>query len=281
MSIKTNELQQMQSILGTDSLLVDSLTAGTGRVATAALAQFMDQELLKPGTALSAALSNKAALSTQNTVEATSVPTRTVEVAAAELRGYIAGLPRLLMEHLTINVSGSLTSGATLALEKFYGPGSLNISMTDQDAICKSPVYIAFNRILISLIGFHFQDPAPGAEYVREAIHVAYASHVCLDNCSFSGNGSESYIAVATELFGYVSVTSGAITGCGKVAVAGVGCVICIYSDLASNLHDNLVGAQTWRSGTVIIGHGLPDALGGASNIKAGGMIVKADGTLL
>lgn len=68
MNIKTSELQQLQSILGTDSLLADTAAAGTGRVATAALAQFMDQELLKPGTALSAALSNKVSKTTRSDI---------------------------------------------------------------------------------------------------------------------------------------------------------------------------------------------------------------------
>lgn len=59
MGIKTNELQQLSSILGTDSLLADTAAAGTGRLSAAALAQFMDQELLKPGTGLSTQLGNK------------------------------------------------------------------------------------------------------------------------------------------------------------------------------------------------------------------------------
>lgn len=40
MNIKTSELQQLQSILGTDSLLADTAAAGTGRLSLAQAAEF-------------------------------------------------------------------------------------------------------------------------------------------------------------------------------------------------------------------------------------------------
>lgn len=60
MSIKTNELQQLQSILGTDSLLADTAAAGTGRLSLAQAAAFFGGELIKTGNPVGAALSNKA-----------------------------------------------------------------------------------------------------------------------------------------------------------------------------------------------------------------------------
>ncbi len=65
MSIKTNELQQLMSVQGTDSILADS-AAGTGRVPFSTAAQFFDQELVKPGSAVGAALENKAAADFSN-----------------------------------------------------------------------------------------------------------------------------------------------------------------------------------------------------------------------
>lgn len=62
MSIKTNELQQLQSILGTDSLLADTAAAGTGRLSLARAAEFFGAELVKPANPVGAALSNKAEL---------------------------------------------------------------------------------------------------------------------------------------------------------------------------------------------------------------------------
>lgn len=60
MSIKTNELQQITAPQSSDSLLLDTAAAGTGRLTLAQAAQFFDQKLLQPGTQISASLSQKA-----------------------------------------------------------------------------------------------------------------------------------------------------------------------------------------------------------------------------
>lgn len=56
MGLKTNELQQLEAVLGTDSLLADTAAAGTGRVPIAKLAEF----LANGDNAVKAALLNKA-----------------------------------------------------------------------------------------------------------------------------------------------------------------------------------------------------------------------------
>mgnify|MGYP001080832731 CR=1 FL=1 len=55
MSIKTNELQQLNAPQGVDSILLDSLTAGTGRLSLSSLAQFLTEQ----DNAVKTALSNK------------------------------------------------------------------------------------------------------------------------------------------------------------------------------------------------------------------------------
>ena len=55
MGLKTNELQQLAAVLGTDSLLADTAAAGTGRVSIAQLAEF----LANGDGAVKAALLNK------------------------------------------------------------------------------------------------------------------------------------------------------------------------------------------------------------------------------
>lgn len=60
MSVKTNELRQAASVNAEDYLLADSPTVGTVRVPLGAAAEYFDAELLKSGTQLHAALSNKA-----------------------------------------------------------------------------------------------------------------------------------------------------------------------------------------------------------------------------
>jgi len=59
-SVKTNELQQVSSTSAEDFLLVDSPTGGTVRVPLSVAAGYFDEALLRPGTALSAALNSKA-----------------------------------------------------------------------------------------------------------------------------------------------------------------------------------------------------------------------------
>jgi hypothetical protein len=68
MSIKTNELQQLSSILGTDSLLADTAAAGTGRLSLARAAEFFGAELVKPTNPVGAALSNKVSKTTRSDI---------------------------------------------------------------------------------------------------------------------------------------------------------------------------------------------------------------------
>ena len=56
MSIKTSELQQLSPLTGAERLLADSPGAGTGLIPFNEAAQFLGGELVKPGSAVGAAL---------------------------------------------------------------------------------------------------------------------------------------------------------------------------------------------------------------------------------
>lgn len=286
MSIKTSELQQLQTILGADSLLADTAAAGTGRFSAAKLAQFMDAELLKPGTALSAALSNKAALSTQNTVEATSVPTRTVEVAAADLPAYIAGLPKLLTEKLTVKVTGTATVDY-LTIEGLYGSGFLTvIAKADGDTVLKASVRVSACAVPVCFKDIRFQDHNPGGEGNRFGLLVDTGSTVIANGCSFTttDGGTEynhGYIALKVANGSYVCTTGiKNASGCACVAQASNSGVIVCSAATVGALHDNSFGASVWEGGIVYICGASPDTLGGAANVKNTGLIVKG-GALL
>ena len=60
--IKTNEIQRLDGVQGTDSILADTQAAGTGRLSFDQAAQFFDRELMRSGTAVERALSSKAEL---------------------------------------------------------------------------------------------------------------------------------------------------------------------------------------------------------------------------
>lgn len=281
MSIKTSELQHMQSILGTDSLLIDSLTAGTGRVAAAALAQFMDQELLKPGTALSAALSNKAAKSAQETVERTTVTYREVTVAAAELQDYLDAMPRLLTDYLVLNVTGTLETALHVA--NFYGPGNLildgknNLTMRNQ-------LYIErFCAAVIGVQNVRFEEP-DGVEHTSIIKIACNGSIAIIQNCQFVGLGaSSSAIAIHTDGPTFTQMYAVSISGCSTALFVSGGAMA--YVDMgnpASAVYSgNQQGIRVQGGGTAYLMPGVPDLLGGVTNGKTCGLIVKGDGTLL
>lgn len=286
MSIKTSELQQLQSILGTDSLLADTAAAGTGRLSLARAAEFFGAELVKPANPVGAALSNKAAKSTQETVEATSVPSRTVAVAAADLPAYIAGLPKLLTEHLIVKVSGTLTA-ASLSIANFYGPGSLTVKAEeDGDAVFQASVRVSTCAVPVTFLTIRFQDPAPGTNAKRFGLSAVLGSTVCASACSFSSTSggtdqNNGYVALNADN-GALVIAYGIknASGCSCVALAAACGVIRCSAATAGALHDNVYGAYVWEGGIVYVGGASPDTLGGTANAKDCGLIVKG-GTLL
>ena len=137
----------------------------------------------------------------QQTVEATNLPSRTVEVAAEDLPAYINSLPRLLMADIDIKVTGTLTE--FLYIHRFSG-GSLSID----------------------------------------------------------GNG-------------------GGISNC-RIAVFSAGStIVSIYNENRGDFSGNAAGPYVFRGGIILLGGSTPELLGGATSTKAGGLIVKADGTVL
>ena len=62
---------------------------------------------------------------TRSRVLATGAPTRTVSLAASELRSYIDHLPRMLTEDLHITVNGTVAD--RLTIDGFFGSGSIRI----------------------------------------------------------------------------------------------------------------------------------------------------------
>lgn len=224
-------------------------------------------------------------MSAQQTVEKAGwPPVRTVELAGAELHAYIASLPRLLTESVAVKISGSVTSGSNLNLNGFYGMGMLNLTMTDPDAVCTSHVNISHNHTMVSLNGFHFQDPNPGGQTARTGVYAAYGSQVVLTDCSFSSSGGANNVYTALDTYEFASVLLSGVSasGCGKVATAGPGCVVTAEKNSKPfSMQNNGTGAMVWHGGTVIICAGIPETLGGTSNAKSGGMIVGPNGTLL
>ncbi len=270
--IKTNELQQLSSVLGTDSVLLDSASAGTGRLRLDALARYMDGELMKSGTALSSALSNKANLSAQQTVEAQTIPSRTVEVAAEELYAYLSSLPRLLTENLTITARGG-TAPEYIKVSGLYGPGSLTIqAKAGEDVVCPNQFMAIACAVPIYANGLKFNGKTQSG-----GIFASYASRIFATDCLIDILKVEASGCITSQN-GFLALERCTIQNCGYALNSQQGGIIVAVNCAGSG---NSVGLMVSRGGIILLSGTTPDLMGGSSNVKGGGIIAKANGTLL
>lgn len=225
--------------------------------------------------------SNKAALSAQQTVELSAIPSRRVELAASELQSYIDAMPRLLTEKLILGVTGDL--GTAVEVKGFYGPGDLTIvgsgKFTLQNALC-----IEGCSIFVYIRSIEFQERA--GMVGNGLLTVSRSGYVYAYDCDFTGLGAGSNICgVKAEEGSPVLLGSVKISNCMYAVLAGNTGVLSIDSAGADTppceFSGNAEGAYVWNGGIVLLGSGIPDTLGGAANRKFGGIIAKADGTLL
>jgi len=270
MSIKTNELQQAAVLKGADTLLLADSAAGTARVSLTNLAKF----LTEGDNAVKTALSNKAALSAQETVEVTYCTQRKVEVAASELHDYIARLPRLLTESLGIAITAGTSSG--IELSYFYGPGSLSLYAKDGAAVTIPSVYASHNHTPVYFNGIQF---ANGSSEIVNLLQAGDCHFLNLENCSFRGAGS-SRIHRGFTIGGGSAAYLGSCTfqNLDRAVTPSSGTVSHFYNCSGS---DNACGFFL-NGGIVLLGGTTPETLGGTTNGRySGGLIVKANGTLL
>lgn len=212
---------------------------------------------------------------TQDKVFAVSVPGRTVEIELSALQSYLDSLPKLLTEDLTIKVTGSWTGNITVY--GFYGSGSLTISGKDG---CTLTGNMTINRCSASmqLFDMAFQAPATGL-YRNSLLYAEVNRHLWMQNCSFVGNGAcagvEGYISSS------ICVVDCPISDC-NIAVESVanGRVV-VFNNSVVTYANNTYGASVYRGGIILLGENTPDTLGAATNAHNGGIIAKANGTLI
>lgn len=198
---------------------------------------------------------------------------KSVTLAPTELFDYIKALPRMLTDNLTITLTAGTVMKA-IDLTGFYGGGRLTIQAAEgADVQFAESLYVNHCKSVF-LTGLKFM----GGRVYNNGHVVAYNSCVYLINCTLdAANDSEAKGFIATDgsrawLYG------GSITNCG-VGVQAVGAsVVSVYDISASG---NTVGASVWSGGIILLCGSTPELLGGASNTKEGGLIVKANGTLL
>lgn len=212
---------------------------------------------------------------TQDKVLAVSVPGRTVEIELSALQSYLDSLPKLLTEDLTIKVTGSWTG--IITVYGFYGSGSLTISGKDG---CTLTGNMTINRCSASvqLFDMAFQAPATGL-HQNSLLYAIVNRHLWMQNCSFVGNGAcagvEGYISSS------ICVVDCPISDC-NIAVESVanGRVV-VFNNSVVTYANNTYGASVYRGGIILLGENTPDTLGAAANAHNGGIIAKANGTLI
>ena len=212
---------------------------------------------------------------TQDKVQAVSVPGRTVEIEFSALQSYLDSLPKLLIEDLTIKVTGSWTGNITVY--GFYGSGSLTISGKDG---CTLTGNMTINRYSASmqLFDMAFQAPATGL-YQNSLLYAMVNRHLWMQNCSFVGNGA--CVGVEGYISSSICVADCPISDC-NIAVESVanGRVV-VFNNSVVTYANNTYGASVYRGGIILLGENTPDTLGAAANAHNGGIIAKANGTLI
>lgn len=213
------------------------------------------------------------------------MPPRTVEVTAADLPAYIAGLPRLMTEDLEIFVSGDVTQHVNIT--GFYGPGSLWIyagvlGTYQRDAAVVHKLNILDSTVRVCLSGIHFEDSGLDND---DALLDVKRGQCEIYECGFVGKRAETNKAQYAIRSYRNSVVCSAdileISGFYMAGVSGYSSILSIHSGLGEPMFQgNTYGVYAYRGGAAYLSGSTPDTVGGATNQKSGGMIVKGDGTL-
>lgn len=212
---------------------------------------------------------------TQDKVSAVSALPRAVTVSAENLKTYMLSLPRMLTEKLTINVTGTTTD--LIWIEGFYGPGSIEIAGTASSTNLNGGVLVLNCAVMVKI---HHCNIGPSSEGTSRCVRVQNSSGcVFLDECYLNGNGSSR--GLDSSYSATVSFEHGGITNQQIAVIAGESAVVSVAIQVAESISNNTYGAYVWWGGIILLAYNTPDLLGGTSNVKNGGIIAKANGTLL
>ena len=212
---------------------------------------------------------------TRSKVLVVSALPRAVTVSAENLRAYMLSLPRMLTEKLTINVTGTATE--LIWIEGFYGPGSIEIAGVSGSTNLNGGVLVLSCAVTVKI---NFCNIGPSSDGISHCVQVQNSSGcVWLTHCQLIGNGSSrgfdsSYSATAH--LEYVTLTNHQIA-----VIAGQSSVISVAVNDEDQPSGNSIGAYVWWGGIILLAAKAPELLGGTTNVKNGGIIAKADGTLL
>lgn len=211
-------------------------------------------------------------------VEQTELPSRRVQLDAAELQPFLDSLPRFLAEGLVLSVAGTLDS--PVVLEHFSGPGYISL-MGGNGFTMRSTLKVSYCAVPVIIYDTRFEEPADGPDRM---VDVARGSggFVELYRCDFSGLGPESgCIAIGSHYNVVTTVVDCRVSGFKGVVTAGYGSGVTICSGEAGDYHDNQYGAGVWRGGIVSVCDHVPSMLGANAHTHNGGLIIDKSGNLI
>lgn len=121
---------------------------------------------------------------TRSKVLATGAPTRTVSLAASELRSYIDHLPRMLTENLYITVSGTVEE--RLLIDGFFGSGGIHVVGHETDG-CAMQSGVDIRGVSVSVA---ISNCTIYTTNISGAVYAEGAKNVRVDKCSMLGDGT-------------------------------------------------------------------------------------------
>lgn len=212
-------------------------------------------------------------IETQNKIMAANITAVDITLSPAELPAYIAALPRLLDKHYSITLTAGICT-TPLKINQFYGPGYIDITgASNFGSVFSAGVQTEKARVLIRLSGLSISGVISGATVTAHSNAYLY-----LESCTIDGTGASQ----AVELY---EAASAAFNKCTIKDCLTGDAVLCGYNSIGvfidCAMTNNGRGAYLYHGGIILLSGNTPELMGGSTNKKSGGIIVKADGTLL
>lgn len=210
-------------------------------------------------------------------VQSCSAPGRVVYLEAAELQDYLFALPRLMTEHLVIQVSGTLEG--ELLIENYYGSGSLTLqAATLGDFVVNgfgNSVRVMNCAVRVNLYRIKFQVRSEVTSYAN-AVYYNNSVGGVMNTCQFTGNGTTGSAIVVGGPGVAVALLECPVSGFQNAVRAEYGAMVSVFASSAEAYTGNTIGALLSRGAVVLLSGAAPSTLGGASNSNNGGVLVRA-----
>lgn len=250
-----------------------SITAGGGNVYRFYLKETVGAGGMTVVCSPAGLLTDEDLAPTRDKVLAKTLPIKQISLTAAQLQGFLDGLPRLLTDVYYITFTGELTERLTLS--GFYGGGGINILGTAQGESKLSGGVTCHG----CFAGITFRKCTISVSSGECALTSKYASIVDIDECAVSG-GSQGCLSLSYD--GVINVRNGcSFSGGAYVVVLSISGTA-VFHVAEGDSYTCPGGIWIWHGGCVVLNESASNTLGGSYNSKdGGGYIISAAGTLI